>query len=74
MASQSSTEFAPRPAPAGADEVAHGYPPPERPAGSTVVAYCGAVITVRGESSDAPPPDTCPECATIWERRRRPPP
>jgi hypothetical protein len=71
VAAQSSTESAPRPASAGAEEVTHGYPPPARPVGTTVVAYCGAVMTVRGESSAAPPPDTCTECAAIWRRRRR---
>jgi hypothetical protein len=71
VASQSSTESVPRQAGEGAEEVTHGYPPPARPVGSTVVAYCGAVMTVRGESSAAPPPDTCAECAAIWKRRRR---
>lgn len=51
------------------DEVRHGYPPPERPVGSTVVAYCGAVMVVSGEAWDAPPQDTCPDCADVWRRQ-----
>ncbi|MCO5986436.1 hypothetical protein NE235_09985 [Actinoallomurus spadix] len=71
MTPRSSTELALRPEGTGDEEVTHGYPPPARPAGTTVVAYCGAVMTVRGESTSAPPPDTCAECAKIWRRRRR---
>ncbi len=54
-----------------APELAHGYPPPVRPAGSAVVAYCGAPMIVRGESTFTPPPDSCPACVEIWERRRQ---
>jgi hypothetical protein len=55
--------------PVGERELVHGYPPPVRPAGTTVTAYCGAKMTVRGEASPTPPSDTCPECAEIWRRR-----
>ncbi|WP_433178556.1 hypothetical protein [Actinoallomurus sp. CA-150999] len=71
MTPRSSTELALRPTGDSGEEVTHGYPPPARPVGSTVVAYCGVVMTVKGESSSAPPPDTCAECAKIWRRRRR---
>jgi hypothetical protein len=57
--------------PAPESEPAHGYPPPVRPAGSAVIAYCGAPMIVRGESTFTPPPDTCPACVEIWEQRRR---
>jgi hypothetical protein len=49
----------------------HGYPPPALPAGSVVVAYCGAYMIVRGEATPAPPLDTCPECMETWNRLRR---
>ena len=53
-----------------APELAHGYPPPVLPAGSAVIAYCGAAMIVRGESTFTPPPDTCPACVEIWEQQR----
>jgi hypothetical protein len=51
-------------------EAAHGYPPPVRPAGTAVVSYCGVRMIVRGESTDAPPPDTCQDCIAVWRRKR----
>jgi len=52
------------------DEMAHGYPPPIRPAGTAVTAYCGARMIVRGERTALPPEDTCPVCAQIWRSRK----
>jgi hypothetical protein len=51
-------------------DVVHGYAPPARPAGSVVVAYCGALMIVRGEYASIPPLDTCAECIAIWKRQR----
>jgi hypothetical protein len=51
-------------------EPAHGYPPPVKPAGTAVTSYCGVRMIVRGESTDAPPPDTCLECIAVWRRQR----
>jgi hypothetical protein len=50
----------------GDGEFGHGYPPPVRPPGTAVTAYCGVPMIVRGESAKTPPPDTCPECVAIW--------
>jgi hypothetical protein len=51
-------------------EMAHGYPPPIRPAGTAVTAYCGVRMIVRGELTKLPPEDTCPICAQIWRSRK----
>lgn len=61
----------PSPQESETDELLHGYPPPVRPAGATVTAYCGIQITVRGESSPNPPQNTCPRCADIWQKTRK---
>ncbi|HEV7931285.1 MAG TPA: hypothetical protein VGP70_03045 [Actinomadura sp.] len=52
-------------------DVVHGYAPPARPPGSVVLAYCGALMMVRGEYSPAPPVDTCTDCIAIWDLERR---
>ncbi len=54
----------------GDGEMAHGYPPPVRPAGTAVTAYCGVRMIVRGERTALPPEDTCPICAQIWRSRK----
>jgi hypothetical protein len=60
----------PRDTPARGDRVKHGYPPPARPVGSEVTAYCGASMVVAGEYDDEPPGDACPLCALAWEYRQ----
>jgi hypothetical protein len=52
------------------EDVVHGYAPPARPVGSVVVAYCGALMIVRGEYASIPPLDTCVECIAVWKRER----
>lgn len=49
----------------------HGYPPPALPPGTRTTAYCGVTMVVEGAYSSAPPADTCPLCALVWERRHR---
>jgi hypothetical protein len=53
------------------DDFQHGYPPPEQPPGTTVVAYCGVLMVVQGEFDPAPPSEACPRCVKEWRRRSR---
>ncbi len=71
VTSLASTQLADQAETAAEDAPRHGYPPPVRPVGSTVVAYCGALMVVQGESLTRPPGDTCPDCAQIWRERKR---
>lgn len=52
--------------------VRHGYPPPALPAGTRTTAYCGVSMVVEGTYTSAPPADTCPLCALVWEERYHP--
>jgi hypothetical protein len=67
---ETSTVEAPWEATDRSDRVKHGYPPPARPAGSVVTAYCGAEMVVSGEYDEAPPGDACPLCVLGWEIRQ----